>query len=135
MSSLPKIFIVEDENELIEIYRAIFKKEEFEVEEARFGEEAKNEIDKWISGEKAKPDVVLLDLILPDMNGVVLLKKMRENEKTKDIPVFVLTNYSSKEIERIVEQYGVKDYIVKTDILPSNLLQKVKEVLKKDEDS
>jgi DNA-binding response OmpR family regulator len=131
MSSLPKIFIVEDENELIEIYRAIFKKEEFEVEEARFGEEAKNEIDKWISGEKAKPDVVLLDLILPDMNGVVLLKKMRENEKTKDIPVFVLTNYSSKEIERIVEQYGVKDYIVKTDILPSNLLQKVKEVLKK----
>jgi DNA-binding response OmpR family regulator len=135
MSSLPKIFIVEDENELIEIYRAIFKKEEFEVEEARFGEEAKKEIDKWISGEKAKPDVVLLDLILPDMNGVVLLKKMRENEKTKDIPVFVLTNYSSKEIERIVEQYGVKDYIVKTDILPSNLLQKVKEVLKKDEDS
>jgi DNA-binding response OmpR family regulator len=131
MSSLPKIFIVEDENELIEIYRAIFKKEEFEVEEARFGEEAKKEIDKWISGEKAKPDVVLLDLILPDMNGVVLLKKMRENEKTKDIPVFVLTNYSSKEIERIVEQYGVKDYIVKTDILPSNLLQKVKEVLKK----
>jgi DNA-binding response OmpR family regulator len=131
MSSLPKIFIVEDENELIEIYRAIFKKEEFEVEEARFREEAKNEIDKWISGEKAKPDVVLLDLILPDMNGVVLLKKMRENEKTKDIPVFVLTNYSSKEIERIVEQYGVKDYIVKTDILPSNLLQKVKEVLKK----
>jgi len=131
MSSLPKIFIVEDENELIEIYRAIFKKEEFEIGEARFGEEAKNEIDKWISGEKAKPDVVLLDLILPDMNGVVLLKKMRENEKTKDIPVFVLTNYSSKEIERIVEQYGVKDYIVKTDILPSNLLQKVKEVLKK----
>jgi len=135
MSSLRKIFIIEDENELLEIYRAIFKKEEFEVEEARFGEEAEREIEKWISGEKPKPDIVLLDLILPDINGVLLLKKIRENENTRSIPVFVLTNYSSKEIETIVKQYGVEDYLVKTEIVPQNLLQKVKEVLKKHENS
>lgn len=126
-----KVFLVEDETELIDIYKAVFSKEGFEVEEVRFGADAQEEIEKWIKGERPKPAFIILDLILPDMNGIVLLKKIKSEKETRDIPIFVLTNYSSKEIEKTLQNYKVEGYFVKTDISPQDLLKLIKKVLEK----
>jgi len=73
----------------------------------------------------------LLDLILPDINGLKVLAEMKKYEETKDIPVFILTNYTSRELERL--GYGLKTekYLTKTEFNISQLVKMVKECLKK----
>jgi DNA-binding response OmpR family regulator len=119
-----KILFIEDESALQKTFGDFLEKEGFELISALDGETGLKLAEKEI------PDLILLDLILPKMEGIEVLKKIRESPKTKDIPVIVLTNVDDFEkLEKTLE-LGVKAYLVKTDFTLEEVLQKIKEELK-----
>ena len=114
-----KILLIEDDLATIEVYETIFKKAGFDIETIKWGEEALNRVKEIEENKSPKPDVVLLDLILPDINGIGVLKEIRKNEKTKDLLVFILTNYTDVQLEKMGYSLGSERYLLKTDYTPS----------------
>ena len=115
-----KILIVEDDNFLISVYSKKFSAEGYEVFQVMDGQKAFNII------KEKSPDLILLDIMLPGINGLEILKQIQENEQTKKIPVIMLTNVSEKsEIDRAFS-LGAKDYIIKTFFTPAEVLEKIK---------
>lgn len=124
------IFLVEDDSAIADIYKMVMKKSHFNVEVFNLGQEVIKTI-KNISdanSQAPKPDIILLDLILPDINGMEVLREIRNNNATKDIKVFILTNQNNVELG----QDGVKPdkLIVKAHITPTQLVELIKEELK-----
>ena len=123
--------LIEDDLATIEVYETIFKKAGFEVEVIKWGEEALNRVKEIEENKFPKPDVVLLDLILPDINGIEVLKEIRKNEKTKDLLVFILTNYTDVQLEKMGYSLGSERYLLKTDYTPSQLIEIIEKSLKR----
>ena len=124
---MPKrILLIEDDPPTIDLYEEIFKKGDFEVENLTWGKQSLERLSEIREGKKEKPDLVLLDLILPDINGIEILKEAKNNEKTKDIPFFVLTNYTDPELEKEIWKLGVEKYIIKANYTPSQLVKVIK---------
>jgi len=128
---MPKtILLIEDDLATIDVYTIALKKAGFEVEVINLGNEAIEKI-KEIAEQKAKkPALVLLDLLLPDVNGIEVFKVIREQKETKDIPVFVLTNYSDDELKKKSQELKAEEYITKADYGPKEIVKMVKEKLK-----
>lgn len=124
---MKKIILVEDDPAIIDIYTTVFKGADFDLEVISSGQEAIRRIKKN-DEESKKPDLVLLDLILPDVNGREVLKEIKTDDNTKNIPVFILSNDTNADWG----QQAIKpdDFIVKANITPTQLLQVVKEKLK-----
>lgn len=122
-----KILMIEDDPFLRKVYRDKFTQLGFDFIEATNGMEGTN---KTIS---EKPDIVLLDLMLPRKNGFEVLIDIRKNKKNKNIPVIILSNLGQEsDIERGMA-LGADDYLVKTEISISEIVDKVKEwLIKKD---
>jgi len=99
-----RILVVEDETFLVKIYSVKLKKEGFEVLIATDGEQAVQ------MANEVKPDIILLDLILPKMNGFEALEKMRANPELKNTPVIVLSNLGQDEDIKRAESLGATDY-------------------------
>jgi len=118
-----KILVVEDEEILLTALQEELRQGGYTVEGAVDGEDGLNKIKTF------KPDLVLLDLVMPKMDGMAVLKKLRESQETADLPVVILTNLS--DYERISEalSLGAKDYLVKANYSLSDLMDKVKAVL------
>jgi len=121
-----KIFIVEDDLPTVEVYKTALEAAGFKVEVANWGAEAI----KKIKENKKKPDLILLDLILPDINGMEVLGQLRGEEQTKDILVFILTNYTDEELVKMGYKLDAAEFLTKTDYPPSKLLGIIKEKLK-----
>ncbi len=122
-----KILIVEDEEPMLRALADKFNSEGFNVIQAKDGEEALEE------ALASKPDVILLDIILPKMDGMTMLKKLREDERGANIPVILLTNLDySVGVAKAVES-GAYDYLVKTDWTLEEVVEKVRERLGKEE--
>src|SRR3989338_4953265 len=102
-----KVLIVEDEIELLEVLADRFKQEGFIVLSARNGEEGLQ-----LALEEL-PDIILLDLIMPKMDGMTALKKLRQDPKGKDVPVILLTNLSTSDKIAEALQNEAYDYLVK----------------------
>lgn len=117
------VLVIEDDPTILELYEHAFKAAGFETFLARDGEEGIGLIESKL------PDCVILDILMPKMNGVEVLKKMRENEKTKNTPVLVLTNYDTYRDQ--VKEYNVSDYIVKADVTLKDIVEKVLSILNK----
>lgn len=119
-----KILVVEDEVALRNILVEKLKLEGFDVIEAKNGEEGLEiSIDQ-------KPNLILLDIIMPKMDGLKMLEKLREDKWGKKVPVIVLTNLSSgMEMSKSAEN-GVLSYLVKTDWKLEDVVNKVKETLR-----
>ena len=126
-----KILLIEDEDEQIELYSDALNLAGFEVETIKWGYKALESIEKIKEGKMEKPDLVLLDLVLLDINGIEILEKARGEEETKDIPFFILTNFTDPELKEIGEKLKVEKYIVKTDVTPLQLAKIIKEWFKK----
>lgn len=126
-----KILLIEDDPPTVEIYKEILKKAKFEVEVLEWGKDGLAVLDAIKDGKKEKPDLVLLDLILPDINGMEILRKAKKDEKLKSIPFFVLTNYSDARSEKESLQLGAEKYIVKANYTPSQIVRIIKIVFKK----
>lgn len=120
-----KILIVEDEVFLREICAKQLSKDGFEISEAQDGEEALKKV------EEVKPDLVLLDIILPLIDGFGVLKKIRENsdEKIKNVPIIMLTNLGQEEDIKNAMALGATEYMVKSYFTTEEIEAKIKKML------
>lgn len=120
-----KILLIEDDSFLISMYTTKFELENFKVVAAEDGEKGLG------LAAKEKPDIILLDILLPKMNGFEVLKELKNNKETNQIPVILLTNLSQKnEIEQGLA-LGAQDYLIKAHFMPSEVMDKIKKVLNK----
>lgn len=120
-----KIAIVEDDQAISQMYRFKFEAEGFTVETAengRLGLEL---------AEKMQPDVILLDLMMPEMNGDEMLTALRKTDWGKNIKVIILTNMGEQEVPESVKSLGVSAVILKADMTPRQVAELVKEQLSK----
>ena len=125
MPTKSKILIIEDEEMLSTMYKVKFENEGFEVEIAHDGAEG---LDMAI---KTKPDFILLDIIMPKIDGFAVLKKLRENEGTKKTPVILLTNLGQDEDVSRGKELGAVGYLIKANNTPSEVVEKVKSLINK----
>jgi len=119
---MAKILLVEDEKMLAEMYRLRFEREGFEMIEASTAEEG------VVLAKKEKPDLILLDILLPRASGIEALKTLKEDPETKDIPIIIFSNYDTPKVREKVKEYGVK-YILKSNVTTEELIKIVKEEL------
>lgn len=121
-----KILIIEDQAGFRLIYRGVLESDGYEVLEAASGQRG------WELAKEETPDMILLDLILPDLSGYEVLKKIRDNENTKDIPIIIFSVLGSgKDIRKGLE-LGANDYRIKGDSSPTIILEKIRTLLSND---
>ncbi len=118
-----KILLIDDDMALVTVFEANLKKEGYDVIEAYDGksglEKARSEM----------PDLILLDQVLPDIQGNEVLKTLKADSATQHIPVALLSNFSQKELMQEAINAGALDYILKYQVEPSDLVTKVKGIL------
>lgn len=118
-----RVLIVEDDPLVSRMYQRVFEFEGFEADMARDGEEGLEKL------KKNKPIMILLDIMMPKMSGIDVLKQLKANPKYKNIPVVVLTNLSgSKDAEKALELGAVK-FIVKSENKPQQIVKQINEIL------
>lgn len=119
-----KIVFIEDEPALQKSLGSFLRQEGYHVSSALDGETGLKLV------KTQKPDLVLLDIILPKMDGFEVLKKLKEDEETKDIPILILTNLERmKDVEQALVT-GATSYLIKTDYDLKELAQKIKGAIK-----
>ncbi len=120
---MKKIAIIEDDQAIAQMYRIKFENEGYQVETAENG----------VLGlelcEKMRPDIVLLDIMMPEMNGDEMLAKMRDQPWGKHIKVLVLTNVGEQELPKTVHKLGVLDIILKASLTPRQVAENVASAL------
>jgi len=124
------ILLVEDEPQIVEVYQIALRAAGFEVESIAMGKDVIEKMKKIRSGQLKKPDLILLDLILPDINGLEVLQEIRKYEETKNLSVIILTNYGDAELEKNGYDLGVEQYLVKAQYTPTQLAALIKGMLK-----
>ena len=120
---MAKILIVEDDTLMLRLYQKAFGFEKYEVEVANNGEEG---IEK---ARKIKPTLMLLDIMMPKMDGLQVLDKLKADPETKGIPVIVLTNLAGSSDADTALAKGAVKYIVKSEHDPKDVVKIVKGVL------
>lgn len=123
---MTKIAIIEDDQTISQMYRMKFEANEFEVQLASDGHHGVAMVKSF------KPDIILLDIQMPEMNGDEALAQIRAQAWGKDIPVIILTNLGEEESPKSLASLNVESYIVKADLTPSQVVARVKEVLSLD---
>lgn len=123
MENKTKILLVEDDAFLLNMYADKFRAEDFEVFVSDNGAEAVELAKQKI------PDVILLDVILPKMDGFEVLTELKKDPTTKGIPVILLTNLSQKDEVKKGLELGAKDFLIKAHFMPNEVVEKVKGVL------
>lgn len=118
-----KILLVEDEKTLSEMYQTKLEREKFEVISVQDGGEVLEKV------KSEKPDLILLDIILPKTNGFDILSEIKSDSKLKKIPVIMLTNLGQEEDIKKGKELGAKDYIVKANSTPAQIVDKIKKLI------
>jgi len=125
MVELKKTILLVDDDPLINrMYQVRLSQDGYDIEIAANGEEA------LIAVRKHKPNLILLDLMMPKMNGIEVLKELKKDDKTKDIKILILTNLEDKDgnLEKVKEM-GAIDYLVKSEINLKMLSDKVRSIV------
>lgn len=120
---MPKIAIIEDDRAILQMYSIKFEAEDFTVYRATNGEEGL----QLLLG--TKPDIVLLDLMMPIMGGKDLLETIRATSWGKNLPVIIMTNVSKDEAPKGLDNLDISDYVIKASSTPHLVFEKVKRVL------
>jgi|SRR3990167_8311831 len=122
--SKKKILVVEDDAMISSMYKTKFEADGFEVFIA----------DNGASGlelaKKEMPDLIMLDVILPQLDGFAVLEQIKKDQAIKNIPVIMLTNLGTSEDKAKGETMGALDYFVKASLTPAQISAKIKEILK-----
>lgn len=118
-----KVLIVDDDAFLSGIYATKLELEGFEVVAARDGE------DGLKAAANEKPDLILLDVLMPKLDGFEVLKRLKSDDAIKGIPVIMLTNLGQKEDIEKGMQEGAVDYLIKAHFVPAEAVDKIKKVL------
>ncbi len=115
-----KILIIEDEELLCNLLQMKLSEEGYEVSIAKDGVEGMQMI------KKMKPDLLLLDIVMPNKNGFEVMEEMQTDEELKDVPVIVISNSGQPvEIDK-AKELGAKDWLIKTEFDPQEVIEKVK---------
>lgn len=117
---MAKILLVEDDLFLITMYKTRFEHEGYQVVTAQDGETALNLI------QQEKPNLVIMDIMLPKMGGVAILEAMRKNTETANIPVVALSNLTDETLINQAKQLGVKEFLIKANYTPTQIVAVVK---------
>lgn len=120
---MTKIAIIEDDSVISQMYRMKFETDGFEVQVANNGR------DGIVLVEEFSPDMVLLDMQMPIMNGDEALRRIRKESWGKTVPVMVLTNLGEEEAPKDMRSLGIEAYIVKADLTPRQVVERVKSTL------
>jgi DNA-binding response OmpR family regulator len=123
MQSITTAVVVEDDHDLQFLYRLKLEREGFRVDGASNGKQGLEVI------ERIKPDIILLDLMMPTMSGAEMLARLREHEWASSIRVVVLTNLSKDEAPQALRFLHVDRYVVKAHHTPAQVVHIVREVL------
>jgi len=119
-----KILIVEDDNFLVEMYTTKFELEGFDVISAEDGKKGLEMVNR------EKPDIILLDILMPVMDGFAVLDALKKDKTTADIPVILLTNLGQKDDVKKGFEKGAVGYLIKAHFMPSEVVEKIKKILK-----
>lgn len=119
-----KILLIEDDPFLIDLYSAKFKKEGFSLSVA---DDEREGFEKAIID---KPQAIVLDISLPEHEDFGLLKKMKENDKTKHIPIIILSDLENKEEIDEALSLGARDYLIRSQVVFEDLIDKVNNIIK-----
>lgn len=120
---MAKILIIEDDPLMSRMYQKIFSFEKFEVEMAGDGEEG---LSKAIS---VKPTLILLDVMMPKLNGLQVLERLKVDPNTKSIPVIMLTNLAGQQDAETALAKGAVKYIIKSEHEPKEVADMVKQII------
>ncbi len=120
---MTKILIIEDDESLARMYKTELDLHGMEVSWLKTGENAVSEV------KKEAPTLVLLDIMLPKENGLSILKELKADDETKNVPVFILTNFGSDKNVRTALDSGAEDFILKYKIVPDEVAKKIKDFL------
>jgi len=118
-----KILIIEDDSFLLQMYSTKFELEGFVVESALDGSRG------LALAKKIKPSVILLDLLMPKMDGFEVLQAIKADEEIKDIPVIILSNLSQREEVKKCFDLGAEDYLIKAHFVPAEVINKIKKLI------
>ncbi|MDD4900521.1 MAG: response regulator [Patescibacteria group bacterium] len=119
-----KILLVEDDATISSIYQAKFTADGFKVLTAQDGAVGLS------LAKSEKPDIIMLDVILPGLDGFSVLEEIKKGQTTKHIPVIMLTNLGTEDDKIKGKKMGAADYLVKASLTPAEVSEKVKNILK-----
>lgn len=118
-----KIAILEDDSAIANMYRIKFETEGLTVETAENGKTGLELI------KKMNPDLILLDLMMPEMNGDQVLRELRSSSWGKELKVIILTNMGKQEAPQDIDSLGIEDFIVKAEMTPKQVSEIVKQTI------
>ena len=121
--AMPKIAIIEDDQAISQMYRIKFEAEGYTVDTAANGKLGLS------LAESMRPDIILLDLMMPEMNGDEMLAQLRATDWGKNIKVIILTNTDDQQITSRLQSLGIQRFIVKADMTPRQVAEMVKKEL------
>ena len=121
---LPKILVVEDDKSISDLITLHLKKNNFEYLVVHNGEDALSHLDNFM------PDFIILDWMIPGLSGLEVLRRIRNKQEYKNLPILMLTAKNSEQDKIISFESGLDDYITKP-FLPSELIARVKAILKR----
>ena len=121
-----KIFIIDDDNFLLDMYVVKFKERGFDVSTSLDTKEALTKLREGLS-----PDIILLDIVMPGIDGLEFLEIVRKENLAGDSLKIILSNQWEESDIKKAKELGADDYIVKANVIPSEVLEKVEEAIKK----
>ena len=122
---MSKVLLIEDDPLIYRLYEKLFTLEGFEIELAENGQLGLDKLQSFT------PDIILLDIMMPTMNGMELLTKLKEDPATQNIPVVVLTNMSDMNVANMAQSKGAQLVIIKSQTEPDDVIASVNAVLAK----
>lgn len=126
MENKEKILIIEDDRGIRHALEFILQKNGYEIFLASEGKSAiQIAVDE-------KPDLVILDIMIPEINGFKVLQKIKESEKTQNTKVFVFTNLSDEKDKKMAKKFGADGYFIKAEVSIDEIVKKINKTLKKE---
>jgi CheY-like chemotaxis protein len=120
MTDTVRVLLIEDDAEFAQLYRTRLELDDYRVAWAKDGRAGLEMIQSW------QPDMVLLDMRMPEMDGLEVLRALRADPDAADIPVVVLSNYSDPEQRRQAAELGALEWVVKVDATPQALASSIR---------
>lgn len=118
-----KILIIEDDRYISKMYQLKLSLEDYDVQVAENGKQGVDKIKEFM------PDIVLLDILMPELDGFEVLKIVKADPATKEIPVLIMSNLGQEDHVEKGMKLGALGYIVKSQYTPSKVVEKIKSVL------
>lgn len=120
---MTKILLIEDDVFLLKMYRKKFQVAGYDVDTAQNGKDGLEKVPAY------KPDLIVMDIMMPKLDGLAALDRLKADESTKHIPVLILTNLSSTEDAQTAVTKGAVGYLVKSNLTPDEIVDKIKTII------